>query len=125
MPFSELALNTGVQAVADDVASISLHTADPGADGTANEVTGGTPAYARQSITGANLDTVSGGEITLATDIEFDGPDNGDCPWVGLWTAGDAWLGGFEIIGDGEFSADGKFILKAGDTLFRAKNPTV
>ena len=61
----------------------------------------------------------------MANDIEFDGPDNGDCSWVGLWTAGDAWLGGFEIIGDSVFSADGKFILKAGDTLFRAKNPAV
>jgi len=121
MGFSELALNTGVQAVADDVASISLHTADPGSGGTDNEVDGG--GYSRQSIGSGDLNAVSNGEITLANDIEFDGPENGDCPYVSLWNSSDDWLGNFPIVGDTTFSGDGKFILKEGDTLFRARNP--
>jgi len=62
----------------------SLHTADPAGTG-ANEVTGGSPAYARVPITwaGGGVDGIY--TATLASD--FNVPAGTDVAFMGLWTA--------------------------------------
>jgi hypothetical protein len=66
-----------------DFDAASLHTGFPGTTGT-NEVTGGTPAYARKTI---SMSAASGGSRLLAAGVTFDVPA---CTvrWIGLWKAG-------------------------------------
>lgn len=66
----------------------SLHTADPAGTG-ANEVTGGTPAYARQPVTwsaGAIDGTATSGILT------FNVPPSTTIEYVGLWDASGNYL---------------------------------
>lgn len=67
---------------------VSLHTADPGTTG-ANEVTGGTPAYAKKTPTWS-AGTSDG--VTTAT-VTFDVPTGTTVAYVGLWdSAGTTFL---------------------------------
>lgn len=62
---------------------MSLHIADPGDDG-GDEVTGGTPAYARVAITAWNPGTTPGVMVaTLAG--PFNVPPSTDVTHAGLW----------------------------------------
>jgi hypothetical protein len=61
----------------------SLHTAFPGTTG-ANEVSGGTPAYAQKAIT---INAASGGSRLLNAGVTFDVPAC-TVKWVGFWNAG-------------------------------------
>ena len=67
----------------------SLHTAYPGGTGT-SEVTGGSPAYARQSIT---WNAAASGQRTNNGALTFNVPASTTVSWVGLWSA--ATLGTF------------------------------
>jgi len=59
----------------------ALHTADPGAADTGdNEVTGGSPAYARKAVA---WNTASGGTATQNGDVVFDVPAT-TVAWVSL-----------------------------------------
>lgn len=60
----------------------SLHTADPGSSG-ANELTGGSPAYARKPITW-NAGPVDG--VYTSNPLSFDVPPS-SLTFAGLWTA--------------------------------------
>jgi hypothetical protein len=59
----------------------SAHTADPGTTG-ASEVTGGSPAYARQALT-----WTAGTTGTATSSGTFDIPAGVTVAWVGLWSA--------------------------------------
>lgn len=61
----------------------SLHSASPGSTG-ANELTGGSPAYARQAIV---WDPASGQVLSLDTGETFDIPAGSTVHSVGLWSA--------------------------------------
>ena len=60
----------------------SLHTGFPGTTG-ANEVTGGSPAYARKAIT---INASSGGSRSLNAAVTFDVPAC-TVKWIGLWNS--------------------------------------
>lgn len=77
----------------------SLHTADPGETG-ANELTGGTPPYARLPLTWSPS---SGGSKGAAM-VTFNVPAGVTVTHFGLWTAatGGTWRGGEQIPGPGE-----------------------
>jgi hypothetical protein len=62
---------------------LSLHTADPSTTG-ANEVSGGSPAYARKATT---WNASSGGSKTAATLPTFDVPAGTTVAYVGYWSA--------------------------------------
>lgn len=64
-----------------DAAFLSLHTADPGTTG-ASEVTGGSPAYARQPVTWS---APTNGVITGSAN--FDVPAGTTVVSVGVWSA--------------------------------------
>lgn len=63
-------------------AYISLHTADPGTDGT-SEATGGSPAYARKQTTWTG--GASDGSV-VGTEVAFDVPA-GTFTHIACWTA--------------------------------------
>jgi hypothetical protein len=60
----------------------SLHTGFPGTTG-ANEVTGGTPAYAKKAIT---INAASGGQRLLNAAVTFDIPAS-TIRWIGYWNS--------------------------------------
>lgn len=66
-----------------DIDAASAHTAFPGSTG-ANEVTGGSPAYARKAVT---LAAAAGGSRGTSASVTFDVPA---CTvgWLGFWKAG-------------------------------------
>lgn len=66
------------------ITHVSLHTADPGEDGS-NEVVGGSPAYARKAVT---VPSAVNGEIHWTGLIVFDIPGGGTTvSYAGFWTA--------------------------------------
>ena len=65
-------------------ASLSLHSGDPGGTG-ANEISGGSPAYARKTVT---LTAASGGVKTHSSGSQtFDVPAGATVAYVGVWVS--------------------------------------
>lgn len=62
----------------------ALHSGSPGAAGADNELSGGSPAYARKGIT---LAAASGGARAASTQPEFDVPPSTTVSHASLWTA--------------------------------------
>lgn len=81
MSLTIAAKNTMLNAL--NIDSASLHTGFPGLTG-ANEVTGGTPAYARKAVT---FGAAAGGSRALSSAVNFDVPAS-TVRWFGFWTAG-------------------------------------
>jgi len=116
--FMESARHIGLDAIAADAVWISLHTADPGTDGS-NEVTGGTPAYARLQGT---WDAASGGERALNADLTFDVPAT-TVAWVGVWDAETTgnFRGKHQVTSE-VFAAQGLYTVEAAATLFSVQD---
>jgi hypothetical protein len=95
--------------VAADFAS--LHTATPNASGS-NEVSGGSPAYARKALTWA---AASGGSMATSNTPVFDVPAGTTVAFVGLWSAGSGgtFYGYFDVT-DEVFAGQGSYSLTAG-----------
>lgn len=87
-----------------DAPYASLHTADPGTTG-ADEVTGGTPAYARKALTWS----ASSGGSKGASLVTFDVPASTDVTHFGLWSAssGGTFLGGAALPSTESFGSQG------------------
>jgi len=88
----------------------ALHSAAPGADGSAGELSGGNPAYARQAVT---YSAASGGARAMASNATFDVPA-GTVAYSSLWTAA---TGGECVATDDvtaeTYAAQGKYVLSA------------
>jgi hypothetical protein len=82
--WSQVAYNRMLDALDDtETLYISAHTGDPGVDGqTGNEVTGGTPAYARKAGTWS---AASGAQMTLSGTVTLDIPSGATVTYLGLW----------------------------------------
>jgi hypothetical protein len=89
------AKNTMLNALTIDTAS--LHTAFPGLTG-ANEVSGGSPAYARKAVT---FGAAAGGSRALSAAVTFDVPAT-TVRWFGFWASstfvGYAANGGTQLL---------------------------
>ena len=81
MSLTIAAKNTMLNALTVDTAS--LHTAFPGLTG-ANEVSGGSPAYARKAVT---FGAAAGGSRALSAAVSFDVPAT-TVRWFGFWVSG-------------------------------------
>lgn len=86
----------------------SLHIGDPGTTG-ANEVTGGSPAYARKAVTWGSP---SAGEMAAAGQPVFDVPTGTTITHVGIWSAvsGGTFYGSGEVVNE-TFGAQGTYTL--------------
>ena len=69
--------------------NLSLHTDYPGTT-QANEVTGGSPAYARKTV---SWGSASAGAVTQSGSAVFDVPPNTTVKWIGLSTASSSGTG--------------------------------
>lgn len=85
--YDTTAKNVMLDALAAVLTRIALHTADPGgANSASNEVTGGSPAYARKAVA---WNAASGGAIDDSTAPVFDVPAGTTVAWISGWnTAG-------------------------------------
>lgn len=74
---------------------LSLHTGDPGENGTANEVVNaGGSTYARQPCTWT---PASGGSVSLALNVDFDNMPAVTVTHFGVWTTAGEFRGGGTI----------------------------
>ncbi len=94
--FTDATANAMLDAIVID--RLSLHTAFSATG--ANEVTGGTPAYARQPCTFA---AATGRTRTLSADVTFDIPAT-TVAFVGFWTNAGSVFRGMMALGGASFS---------------------
>lgn len=107
MPLTDGERNTIADAEAARLLFASLHTSNPGSTGT-NEATGGSPAYARKSLT---FGSSSGGTATAA-EVTFDVPA-GTYTHFGVWSAstGGTFRGGNPLAVSQTMSSQGQIKL--------------
>ncbi len=112
MSYSAAGKNAMLDALAAVAVYASLHTADPGTDGS-NEVSGGSPAYARKAITWGSA---TGGAIDSSNAPVFDVPASTTVTHVGFWSAssGGTFYGSADVT-DEAFSAQGTYTLSDAD----------
>lgn len=109
MPFSTFGKNKLLDALTTTVYA-SLHSANPGDSGT-SELSGGSPSYARKSVT---LGAASGGVKAASTQPVFDVPSGATVAWVGWWDAlsGGNFLASYDVA-DEVYGAQGTYTLTA------------
>lgn len=101
MPLNTSELQIAAAAMAADINSMSLHSGNPGANGTANETTA-----ARQTI----ACTATGGNLTVPQAAFTGVAANGPVTYLGLWN-GTNFRGAFALTGDQSANAAGQYTV--------------
>ncbi len=111
MPYAVAAKNYMLDQLGTNALYASLHTANPGSTGT-SEVTGGSPAYARKSLT---WNAASGGSKTMSNTPTFDVPASTTVAFVGLWSAasGGTYYGYIAVTSE-VYAAQGTYQITSG-----------
>ena len=94
----------------------SAYSADPGATGTANELSGGSPAYARKAITWASASAGTPSVKALAATFPvFDVPAGSTVSFIGFWTlsAGGTYGGCIDVT-DEAYAGQGTYTFSVG-----------
>ena len=108
MALTDAAKNLMLDALAAAADYVSLHSADPGGTG-ANEISGGTPAYARQSVSWVGA---SGGVLTAATQPVLDVGAGTTVAYGGLWSdVGGGTFYGSALLVTEVFGAQGTYTI--------------
>lgn len=107
MALTDTAKNLMLDALGDEAGFVSLHTADPGDDGQ-NEVSGGTPSYARKAVAWSSA--ASGALDNSGTPV-LDVPTDTTVTHWGLWDAvtGGNMLASGSLSSSETFSAQGTY----------------
>lgn len=93
---------------------VALHTGDPGAADTAsNEVSGGSPAYARKAIA---WNAASGGSATCSGNVVLDVPAGTTVSWISLWNSAGTVRYLKKDVTDEVFGAQGTYTVVAATT---------
>lgn len=110
MGYSVAAKNLMLDALAPPFAS--LHNGDPG-DGGANEISGGSPAYARKANT---WNPASGGSKDNSNQPVFDVPPATSVKYVGFWSlvTGGVFYGS-ALVTQEDFANQGTYTLTDAD----------
>jgi hypothetical protein len=88
---------------------VALHSGDPGAANTAdNELSGGSPAYARKAIA---WNAASGGAIDDSTAPVFDVPAGATVSWISFWNTAGTVRYAKKNVTDEVFGAQGTYTL--------------
>jgi hypothetical protein len=113
MPLNTTAKNALLDgsSIDDLINYLSLHDDDPSTTG-ANEVSGGSPAYARKAAT---WDSASSGAVALSSAVTFDVPASTTVKYVGYWSAStEGTFYGSKAVTNEAFAAQGEYELTAG-----------
>ena len=112
--YDTTARNVGVDAIAAACTRLALHTGDPGgANSASNEVTGGSPAYARKA---AAWNAAASGIATLNGDVTFDVPASTTVSWVSYWNTAGTVRYAKKDVTDEAFGAQGTYVVKGTTT---------
>ena len=115
------ARNVAADAVAAACTRLALHTGDPGAaDTAANEVTGGSPAYARKAIA---FNAASGGLATPTADTVFDVPGGVSVLWISGWNTAGTQRYFKKAVTAEAFGAQGTYTVKAATSQIDFNDP--
>jgi len=89
----------------------SIHNNDPAENG-ANEISGGSPAYARKSLTWG---TPSNGSVSITNQPVFDIPAGTTVKYIGLWSAstGGTFYGSAAVTNE-TYSGQGTYTVTSG-----------
>lgn len=105
--------NTALGGIASAGLRVALHSGDPGATGSNNEISGGSPAYARQAIT---WNAASGGNLDSSSQPQFDIPPSTTVSHWSLWnTAGDTCYAVGALSASESFTGQGTYTLTDAD----------
>ena len=109
MALNDTSKNLMLDALGGVAGFASLHTGDPGTTGT-SEVTGGSPAYARQAVTWNAAATANLDSSNAPT---FDIPAGTTVSHFGLWSAsaGGTFYGGGALSASEAYAAQGTYDL--------------
>lgn len=109
MGLTVAAKNLMLNALGAAVGYVSLHTGDPGSTG-ANEVVGGSPAYARKAVT---WNSASGADLDNNANPTFDIPAGTTITHYGLQSAssGGTFYGGDALSAPETFGGQGTYTL--------------
>jgi hypothetical protein len=111
MGFTNTELDASLDALASRWVYASIHTANPSTTG-ANEVTGGSPAYARQLV---DWDPATGQILAMDAPLEFNMPAGSTAAYVGIWSAVTAgtFRGSDQLSSSESFTGQGTYELTA------------
>jgi len=106
--------NTALDAVGGAITHVALHSGAPGATGASNEISGGSPAYARRAI---DWNAAASGNLDSSTSPEFDVPAGTTVSHWSGWTAstGGTCLVTGALSASEAFTAQGKYTLADAD----------
>ena len=110
MPFVNDGKHVMLNALGAVAVKAALYTGDPGGAGTSNEVSGGSPAYAKKTIA---WDAAADGEMDKNSSpaVVFDVPSGTTVKFVGFWnTAADTFYGSAAVTNE-VFAAQGTYTL--------------
>ncbi len=109
MGLTVAAKNVMLDALGAVIGYVSLHTGDPGSNG-ANEVTGGSPAYARKAVT---WNAAASGNLDNNANPVFDVPAGTTITHYGLQSAssGGTFYGGDALSASETFGGQGTYTL--------------
>lgn len=104
-----------LEAFAADAAWASLHSAEPDETGS-DEISGGLPAYARQTLVWAPFAV---DRIVSDLDLDFDIPPGTTISHLGYWTAptGGFFLGSVELDNPETFTGQGFHHIESGSLV--------
>lgn len=107
MPYSAVAKNYMLdQLGANKALYASIHD-DPPGDSGANEISGGSPAYARQAVT---WQSASGGAMGNTGNLTFDIPAGTSVKYVGFWDAVSGGnFQGYDDVTQEDFAGQGTY----------------
>ena len=96
---------------ASDINTLSLHSGDPGANGTSNEISGN--GYARQACTFA---AAANGERALSANVDFSAPALQAITYMGFWTSS-TFRGSKALTGDLAANSAGQYRITTATKL--------
>jgi hypothetical protein len=109
--YDATAKNVMLDALRAVAVRVAAHTGDPGAANTAsNEVTGGSPAYARGTIA---WNAASGGAVTQNGDVVLNIPAGTTVSWLSLWNSAGTVRYLKKDVTDEAFGAQGTYTVLA------------
>jgi hypothetical protein len=120
MPYSTVGKNKMLDYLATVATKASLHSADPGTNGTANELAGGNPAYARKTVSWNAAGSPTPGNINLNGTAVFDVPPAGVVLYVGFWNTGGTEYYGCALMTQETFAGQGTYTLTDADLNLNA-----
>jgi len=111
MGLNTTAKNAMLSSIISQAVYASIHNNDPGETG-ANEISGGSPAYARKSLTWG---TPSNGSVSITNQPVFDIPAGTTVKYVGLWSAptGGTFYGSVAVTNE-TYTGQGTYIITSG-----------